>query len=92
MGGVCSGPRGNLGINELGLVLRVQDTAEGVLTRPVLVGRDWADRCTDDWEGAIPECEFIGPVWPDPRDPAREHVWPPAEYTPAWAGMWSPPF
>jgi hypothetical protein len=92
VGDVCYGPRANPGINELGLVLRVQDTAHGLLTRPVLVGRDWVDRCTDDWEGAIPECEFIGPVWPHPFISERDRVWPPAGYTPRWADSWSPPF
>ncbi len=42
---------------ELGLVVRVQEVASGVVTRLVMVGQTWADRCTDDWEGAIPECE-----------------------------------
>jgi hypothetical protein len=69
LGGVRYGPRANPGITELGLVMRVQDTGDGLLTRPVLVGRDWADRCTDDSEGAIPECEFDGPRWPGPRYP-----------------------
>ncbi|MFI1715687.1 hypothetical protein [Streptomyces litmocidini] len=41
---VSYGPRGNPGINGVGMVLRVQDTANGVLTRPVLVGCEWADR------------------------------------------------
>ncbi|MGW0886219.1 hypothetical protein [Streptomyces sp. NPDC002671] len=90
-GGVSYGPRGNPGINDLGLVLRVQDTANGLLTRPVLVGRDWADRCADDWEGAIPECEWVGHIWPHPSFP-QDRVWPPAGYTPTWAGRWSPPF
>lgn len=91
-GGLRYGPRANPGIDELGLVLRVQDTADGVLVRPVLVGRDWADRCTDDWEGAIPECEWVGCLWPDPRFPDREKVWPAAGEVPSWAGKWSPPF
>jgi hypothetical protein len=91
MGIVSYGPRGNPGINDLGLVLRVQGTADGLLTRPVLVGRDWADRCVDDWEGAIPECEWVGHVWPHPSHP-RECVWPSAGYTPPWADVWSPPF
>lgn len=90
MGGVSYGPRGNPGINDLGLVLRVQDTADGLLTRPVLVGRDCADRCTDDWEGAIPECEWVGHMWPHPFP--HDSVWPPAGYTQTWAGRWSPPF
>ncbi|MGW2647518.1 hypothetical protein ACWC2T_21955 [Streptomyces sp. NPDC001393] len=91
MGGVCYGPRGNPGINDLGLVLRVQDTPSGLATRPVLVGRDWADRCTDDWEGGIPESEWVGRVWPHPSFPELR-VWPPAGDPPAWAGRWSPPF
>ena len=91
MGGVSYGPRGNPGINDLGLVLRVQNAANGLLTRPVLVGRDYADRCTDDWEGAIPECEWVGHVWPHPSFP-QDPVWPPAGNMPTWAGRWSPPF
>lgn len=63
---VSYGPRGNLGFNGLGLVVRVQKVASGVVTRPVMVGRTWADRCTDDWEGAIPECEWVGRLWPHP--------------------------
>lgn len=93
MGGVSYGPRGNPGINDLGLVLRVQNTARGLVTRPVLVGRDWADRCVDDWEGAIPECEWVGHMWPHPSFPGVR-VWPSNEvgYKAAWAGRWSPPF
>ena len=91
-GEVSYGPRANRGIVELGLVLRVQDTADGVLTRPVLVGRDGADRCTDDFESVVPECEWIGRLWPDQRYPDREKWWPSAGHTPAWAGKWSPPF
>lgn len=86
------GPRANPGVEELGLVLRAQNSADGPLSRPVLVGRDWAERCVDDWEGAIPECEFIGHSWPDARYPDREYVFPPPGYTPPWAGRWSPPF
>ncbi|MFI8293020.1 hypothetical protein ACIGBL_28155 [Streptomyces sp. NPDC085614] len=71
--GVSYGPRGNPGINDIGMVLRVQDTASGVLTRPVLVGREWADRCTDDWEGSIPECEWLGRQW---RTYEGSDVWP----------------
>ncbi|OIJ88824.1 hypothetical protein BIV23_42140 [Streptomyces monashensis] len=92
MGGVSYGPRGNPGMNGLGLVLRVQDTPTGLVTRPVLVGRDWADRCADDWEGAIPECEWVGHVWPHPFLAPGVHVWPSAGQEPAWAGRWTPPF
>lgn len=91
MGGVCFGPRANPGINDLGLVLRVQDTPIGLATRPVLVGRDWAYRCADDAEGAIPESEWVGRVWPHPSF-SEVRFWPPADDPPAWAGRWSPPF
>ncbi len=76
-GGLRYGPRANPGIDSLGLVMRVQLTAGGLQTRPVLVGRNWADRCTDDWEGAIPECEWVGHLWPDLRYPERAKTWPP---------------
>lgn len=36
---VSYGPRGNPGVNDLGLVLRLQEAARGVVTRPVMVGR-----------------------------------------------------
>jgi hypothetical protein len=65
---VSYGPRGNPGVNGLGLVVRVQEGASGVATRPVMVGRTWADRCTDDWEGAIPECEWVGRQWAHPGE------------------------
>ncbi|MET9029357.1 hypothetical protein ABZW96_27630 [Nocardia sp. NPDC004168] len=90
MGGVSYGPRGNPGMNDLGLVLRVQKAPTELVTRPVLVGRDWADRCTDDWEGAIPECEWVGHLWPHPVTGAL-HVYPSARYPQTW-GRWSPPF
>lgn len=86
---VSYGPRGNPGINGLGLVLRVQGTEIGALTRPVLVGREWADRCTDDWEGRIPESEWIGLQWPYPGYPA---IWPPPGHEPNWPPGWHPPF
>lgn len=82
------GPRGNPGVNELGLVVRVQEVASGVVTRPVMVGRTWADRCTDDWEGAISECEWVGRLWPHPGGTAS---WPPPGHKTHWAG-WQPPF
>lgn len=86
---VSYGPRGNPGINGVGMVLRVQDTANGVLTRPVLVGRDWADRCTDDWEGAIPECEWLGRQW---RVHNGSDIWPPPGHVTKWPSGWTPPF
>lgn len=92
MGALRYGPRANPGIDELGLVLRVQETAVGVLTRPVLVGREWADRCTDDWEGRIPECEWVGRMWPHPFLEGKPQVWPTPGESPPWAKVWSPPF
>ncbi|MEU6946171.1 hypothetical protein ABZ957_13205 [Streptomyces sp. NPDC046316] len=86
---VSYGPRGNPGINDIGMVLRVQDTAKGVLTRPVLVGREWADRCTDDWEGSIPECEWLGRQWCVYNG---SDVWPPPGYATNWPPGWNPPF
>ncbi|MFD8910398.1 hypothetical protein [Streptomyces sp. NPDC059575] len=65
---VSYGPRGNPGANGIGLVLRVQEVTGGLATRPVMVGRAWADRCTDDWEGAIPESEWVGRQWPHPGE------------------------
>ena len=90
--GVSYGPRGNPGIDGLGLVLRAQETETGVATRPVLVGRKWADRCTDDWEGSIPECEWVGRQWPYPGRPS---IWPPAGQKTNWPREWHewrPPF
>ena len=83
------GPRGNPGIDAMGLVLRVQEIANRLLTRPVLVGRDWADRCTDDWEGPVPECEWLGRQWPHH---GVSGVWPPAGGAPNWPSGWRPPF
>ncbi|MEV4928104.1 hypothetical protein [Streptomyces roseoverticillatus] len=85
---VSYGPRGNPGVNGLGLVVRVQKVVSGVVTRPVMVGRAWADRCTDDWEGAIPECEWVGRLWTPPGKPGS---WPPPGLDTHW-GSWQPPF
>ncbi|MFC9792363.1 hypothetical protein [Streptomyces sp. NPDC057695] len=87
--GVSYGPRGNPGINGAGMVLRVQDTEDGILTRPVLVGREWADRCTDDWEGSIPECEWLGRQWCVYNG---SDVWPPLGYATNWPAGWTAPF
>lgn len=86
---VSYGPRGNPGVNKLGLVLRVQEVRNQVLTRPVMVGREWADRCADDWEGRIPECEWVGRQW---RNWMDSFYFPPPGYTPPWAKVWHPPF
>lgn len=87
--GMSYGPRGNPGVNRIGLVLRVQETGRGVLSRPVLVGRAWADRCVDDYESLIPKCEWVGRQWPHPGHPG---VWPSADDAPPWSGAWCPPF
>jgi hypothetical protein len=67
------GPRGNPGINAMGLVLRVQEVANRLLTRPVMVGRAWADSCADDWDGPVPECEWLGRQWPHRGHQASGH-------------------
>lgn len=85
---VSYGPRGNPGVNGLGLVMRVQSFADTVLTRPVMVARAWADRRTDDWEGAIPECEWAGRPWPGAGDTESWH--PPGHRT--LGGGRQPPF
>lgn len=92
-GGLRYGPAGNPGINGLGLVLRVQLSTDRLVTRPVLVGRDWSDRCTDDSEGWIPECEWVGHVWPHPflEELGVAKVWPSSSDSPRWSGRWSPP-
>ncbi|MER7828199.1 hypothetical protein ABTX85_37240 [Streptomyces sp. NPDC096097] len=84
---VSYGPRGNPGVDGLGLVLRLQEVADRVVTRPVVVGRAWADRCTDDWEGAIPECEWVGRMWPGAGAPRS---WPPPDHATHW-DSWRPP-
>ena len=43
---------------ELGLMLRAQRVSDVVLSRPVLVGAQWADRFWDAWEGPIPQREW----------------------------------
>ncbi|MFE7529680.1 hypothetical protein ACFU7Y_28800 [Kitasatospora sp. NPDC057542] len=85
---VSYGPRGNPGAARIGLVLRVQEVEGKVMTRPVTVGRGWEDRCPDDWEGPIPECEWIGRQWPYP---GYADYWPPPGHAPAWSD-WQPPF
>jgi hypothetical protein len=49
---------GNLSSDRLGLVLRAQRVDDVVLSRPVFVSSDWADRCGDVSEGPIPEAEW----------------------------------
>lgn len=49
---------GDLGADVFGLVLRVQRAGDILLTRPVFVAREWADRVCDAWEGFIPDEEW----------------------------------
>ncbi|MGW2564182.1 hypothetical protein ACWCXB_34235 [Streptomyces sp. NPDC001514] len=49
---------GDLGADEIGLVLRAQRAGDILLTRPVFVAREWADRVCDAWEGSIPMEEW----------------------------------
>ncbi|MFB7288929.1 hypothetical protein [Actinacidiphila glaucinigra] len=86
---VSYGPRGNPGINALGLVMRAQETDRGLRTRPVLVARGWADRCVDDYEGPIPECEWLGREWPQLG--RSEHLCGVGD-EPTWPHGWRPPF
>lgn len=81
---VSYGPRANPGVNGLGLVVRVQEVADDMMTRPVMVGRSWADRCTDDWEGPIPECEWVGRLWPRAGE---TESWPPPGHQTHWGGL-----
>ncbi|MFI1386379.1 hypothetical protein [Embleya sp. NPDC020886] len=43
---------------ELGVVVRVQRAGDHVLTRPVLLAREWAPNCWDTWEGLVPHDEW----------------------------------
>ncbi|MDT0546543.1 MULTISPECIES: hypothetical protein [Streptomyces] len=49
---------GDPGADELGLVLRAQRAGDILLTRPVFVAREWANRASDNWEGPIPQEEW----------------------------------
>jgi hypothetical protein len=49
---------GDLGSDEIGLVVRAQRAGDILLTRPVFVAHEWADRVCDPWEGFIPEEEW----------------------------------
>ncbi|MYS81910.1 hypothetical protein GTZ85_17260 [Streptomyces sp. SID5474] len=48
----------NLSVPELGVVMRVQRAGDRVLTRPVLVAREWAPRCSDASQSHIPDDEW----------------------------------
>ncbi|WP_329427152.1 hypothetical protein OG339_43450 [Streptosporangium sp. NBC_01495] len=49
---------GDIGADEYGLVLRAQRAGDILLTRPVFVAREWADRVCDVTEGCVPEEEW----------------------------------
>ncbi len=55
---VRSSQYGDLGADQLGLVLRAQRAGDILLTRPVFVAREWADCVCDVTEGAIPDEEW----------------------------------
>ncbi|WP_331769171.1 hypothetical protein OG948_35830 (plasmid) [Embleya sp. NBC_00888] len=48
----------NLCAPEIGVVMRVQRAGDRVLTRPVLVAREWAPRCSDASQSHIPGDEW----------------------------------
>ncbi|OPC76887.1 hypothetical protein B4N89_45550 [Embleya scabrispora] len=48
----------NLCAPDLGVVMRVQRVGDRVLTRPVLVAREWAPRCADSTQSHIPAEEW----------------------------------
>ncbi|MFE7800375.1 hypothetical protein [Nocardia sp. NPDC057440] len=47
----------------LGVVIRTQRAGDVVLTRPVFVAREWAERCCDTSEGYIPRDEWNSFCW-----------------------------
>ncbi|MEU1518057.1 hypothetical protein ABZ490_38940 [Streptomyces sp. NPDC005811] len=49
---------GDLGADALGVVLRAQRAGDILLSRPVFVAREWADRVCDAWEGHVPQEEW----------------------------------
>ncbi|WP_234425563.1 hypothetical protein [Streptomyces kebangsaanensis] len=49
---------GDPGADELGLQMRAQRAGDILLTRPVFVAREWADRVGDTSEGHIPQAEW----------------------------------
>ena len=55
---ICYNQRGDPSSRMLGVVLRTQRVDDVVLSRPVFVSRDWADRCGDVSEGPIPQAEW----------------------------------
>lgn len=54
---------GDPGSELLGVVIRTQRTGDVVLTRPVFVAREWAERCCDISQGYIPRDEWDSFCW-----------------------------
>lgn len=54
---------GDPGSDLLGLVIRSQRAGDIVLTRPVFVAREWAERCCHTDEGFIPREEWNNFYW-----------------------------
>lgn len=54
---------GDPGLEELGLVIRSQRAGDVVLTRPVFVAQEWAERCCHTDEGYIPREEWNNFCW-----------------------------
>jgi hypothetical protein len=50
--------QGDPGADEYGIALRVQRAGDVVLTRPVMVAKEWSDRVGDASEGYIPQREW----------------------------------
>jgi hypothetical protein len=55
---VAVSQHGDPGADALGLVLRTQQAGDILLTRPVFVAREWADRVSDVSEGSVPQAEW----------------------------------
>lgn len=56
--GIIYNQRGDCCSEILGLVLRAQRVDDVVLSRPVLVSKQWSERCGDISEGFIPQVEW----------------------------------
>ncbi|WP_338698418.1 hypothetical protein V2W30_20150 [Streptomyces sp. Q6] len=56
--GLRIGLNGEAGLPGLGLVMRCQQNGDFARTRPVFVAAEWAEMCTDSWEGSIPQREW----------------------------------
>jgi hypothetical protein len=56
--GLRIGLNGEAGLPGLGLVMRCQQNGDFARTRPVFVAPEWAEMCTDSWEGPIPQREW----------------------------------